>query len=259
MNEALTNRAGLKVLWFEELAAHGVDVVVTTRHGGVSVPPYDSLNLGDHVGDDPDAVRENRRRLAVAMGVEPDGLAIARQVHGTTSVRVRRGSDPGAADVLVTTDPEVALCILVADCVPIVVVDPVAGVLAVAHAGWRGTAARVAHAAMDAAQRCGAEPSRCRAALGPCISARTYQVGDDVADALIAAGGAHAVVPDGTGRYLADLQEVNIAHLVETGVALGHIAISSHATDGGAQFFSDRTQRPCGRFALAARLTVTSS
>jgi hypothetical protein len=170
VNESLTNRGGLELLELGIPDDLGADIVVTTRHGGVSAAPYDTFNLGDHVGDSPIAVHENRRRLAQAMGVVTGGLAIARQVHGTTAVDVHLGVDPGTADVLATSDPHVALCILVADCVPILVVDPTASVLVVAHAGWRGTAARVAVSAIDAARRLGAEPGRCRAVLGPCIS-----------------------------------------------------------------------------------------
>jgi hypothetical protein len=259
MIEALTHRGGLELLGLATAEDLGADIVVTTRRGGVSAAPYDTLNLGDHVGDDPNAVDENRRRLAEAMGVGPDGLAIARQEHGTNAVDVALGVHPGAADVLATTDPRVALCVLVADCVPIVVVDPSAQVLVVAHAGWRGTAARVAASAVDAARRLGAEPDRCRAVLGPCISSRSYQVGNDVADAIADAGCAHVVVPDAVGRFLVDLHAANVTHLVEAGLSRANIDTSSHVTDGGSLFFSDRTQRPCGRFALSARLAGSSS
>jgi YfiH family protein len=259
MNEALTHRHGLELLWLEGLVPLGVDAVVTTRGGGVSAPPYDTFNLGAHVGDDPDAVAENRSRLARAMGVPASGLVIANQVHGTSSVEITLGTDPGTADVLVTSDPLVALCVLVADCVPIVVVDPTAKVLAVAHAGWRGTAQRVAAAAVNAARRLGADPRNSYALLGPSISARGYQVGAEVALALTDAGCGDAIVPDGTGRFLADLHAANVAHLVDTGLAREHVMTTSHFTDGGARFFSDRAHRPCGRFALAARLTGRSS
>ena len=255
----MERRGTLEVVRLAQLAALGADAIVTTRRGGVSVAPFDTLNLGDHVGDDPCAVTENRRRLAAAMGVDPDGLAIARQVHGTTSAVARRGSAIGVADVLVTDDPSVAICVLVADCVPVVLLDPVARVLCVAHAGWRGTASSVIAAALEAMTGLGASAARCRAAMGPCVSAATYQVGDDVARALEAVGCAGAVTPDGSGRYLADLAGATRTQLLGAGVAATMIDLPTSWTDGGARWFSDRSQRPCGRFALAARLQAPRS
>jgi hypothetical protein len=207
------------------------------------------------VGDDADAVAENRRRLATEMGVEPRCLAIARQVHGTDVAVLRAGELAGDADVLVTTDDRVALCVLVADCLPIALVDPDAGVVVLAHAGWRGTAARVARVAVDAATGLGAVPERCHALLGPCISKDRYQVGEEVAVAFDAAGCSAALHPDGTGRYLADLRDANVLQLTAAGLNAECIASMAQSTDGGSVFFSDRAERPCGRFAMAARLS----
>lgn len=232
----------------------GADVAVTTREGGVSVAPYDQLNLADHVGDDPRAVAENRRRLAATLGVRPDALAIARQVHGAAVAHAAPGAVLGDADALVTTEPSVVLCTLVADCVPIALVDAAAQVLATVHAGWRGVRDGVVTEALSAMLDAGAAPDRVRALLGPCISARAYQVGDDVADALDAAGLGHVVVPDGTGRFLADLAEGVTTQLERGGVPRRHVVAPFAVTDGGATYFSDRARRPCGRFALVARL-----
>ena len=259
MTEVVERRGTLRVVRLAQLDELGADAIVTTRDGGVSAAPYDTLNLADHVGDDPASVTENRRRLARAMGVDPEGLTIARQVHGTGVAVAHRGASIGEADVIVTADAAVAICVLVADCVPIVILDPVARVLCVAHAGWRGTASRVAVAALDAMRVLGARPERCRAAMGPCISAGAYQVGDDVAEALGEAGCAGAVVPDGTGRHLADLAGATRDHLLAAGVSAEGVDLPTSSTDGGARFFSDRAQRPCGRFALAARLAQPAS
>jgi polyphenol oxidase len=252
-------RGNLDVLPLAQLSCLGADVVVTTRAGGVSAAPYDTLNLGDRVGDDPDAVGENRCRLAEAMGVEPADLVIARQVHGTGVAVVAHGDVVGDADVLVTTDPSIAICVLVADCVPVALLDPVARVLAVAHAGWRGVASNVVGAALDAMAREGADPARCRAALGPCISQKSYQVGGEVVAALREAGCDSAVAPDRTGRHLADLAGAVRSQLVAGGVPAGNVDLPTSWTDRGATFFSDRAQRPCGRFALAARLRDAAS
>jgi polyphenol oxidase len=255
-------RGALEVDRLVGLDKLGADVVVTTRRGGVSAAPYDTLNLGDHVGDDDAAVAENRRRLASAMGVGTERLVIVRQVHGADVVRVD-GDDspdaPPAADAIVTTDPSVAICVLVADCVPVVLLDPIAHVLAVVHAGWRGTAARAVGHAVEAMRAAGAVPDRCHAAMGPCISAHGYQVGDEVATALREAGCATAIGPDGTGRYLADLAMATRTLLVGAGLAEDRIAGPMAATDGGVRYFSDRAARPCGRFALVARLQGSGS
>lgn len=255
-------RGGLEVERLVGLAVHGADVVVTTRHGGVSAAPYDTLNLGDHVGDDAACVAENRRRLAAAMRVPPERLVMVRQVHGADVVWVAGdgASDTRLeADVLLTTDPSVAICVLVADCVPVVLLDPVAGVLGVVHAGWRGTAARAVVHAVASMRAAGAVPGRCHAAMGPCISALGYQVGDEVAAALRDAGCGAAIAPDGTGRHLADLAAATRTLLVGAGLADDRISSPPAATDGGVRYFSDRAARPCGRFALVARLVRAGS
>jgi polyphenol oxidase len=149
--------------------------------------------------------------------------------------------------------------VLVADCVPLVAIEPDARVLAVVHAGWRGVAAGVVPAAIDAMVSLGAAPSRVSVAMGPCISAATYQVGEEVAIALCDAGLADAVVPDGTGLHLADLSGACRSQLVACGVAAASVTMPFAWTDGGATFYSDRAARPCGRFALAARLREAAS
>ena len=162
-------------------------------------------------------------------------------------------------DVLVTTAPGVTLVIMVADCVPLALVDPVAAVLAAVHAGWRGTAAGVAVSALGVMEGLGARPERVRAFLGPAVAPDRYQVSDDVYGALGAAthpdplddGVARA---DGPGHWLVDLVAANRQQLCRAGVRDDHI-VSSELTTSDAAFFSDRAQRPCGRFALLARLT----
>jgi YfiH family protein len=243
----------------------GVDVVVTTRHGGVSEGPYQSLNLGLHVGDQAEAVVENRRRAAAAVGAGLDDLVVGQQVHGCT-VAVVTSADRGrgartaddalpATDVLVTTEPGVVLVTLVADCVPLVLVDRAAGVLATVHAGWRGTAADAVGAAVAAMAERGAEPGRVVAALGPAVARSRYPVGREVAEALSAAlgpTGAGSVVPDGPDRWRADLPTANRHLLERSGLASRSILGPGCSTGGGGPFFSDRARRPCGRFGLLA-------
>jgi purine-nucleoside/S-methyl-5'-thioadenosine phosphorylase / adenosine deaminase len=185
---------GLHLLTWPALDASAVDAVVTARAGGVSSGPYESLNLSLSVGDDPGRVLENRRRLAAAFGADPGDFVFARQVHGA-GVRVVGSADRGSgafslddavdgADALVTSSPGVMLAILTADCVPVVLHDPQAGVLACVHAGWRGTAAGVAAAAVAAMADLGARPGGIVAGIGPAVPPDRYQVGPDVHQAV---------------------------------------------------------------------------
>ena len=144
----------------------------TTRLGGLSRPPYDALNLGEGVGDDPAAVAESWRRLALAAGVS---FARVRQVHGARVVVAERAGGPGdEADAVATRTPGVAAYVSVADCVPVLVADPRGNAVAAAHAGWRGTIARVAARAVEALVGMGARREDLVAAVGPSIGPCCY-------------------------------------------------------------------------------------
>jgi YfiH family protein len=167
------------VIAFDE-SAPGCRFVVTDRHGGVSTAPFDGLNLGGHVGDDADAVRRNRGLVAEALDVEPDHLIFMSQVHGD-EVRHVDGpwtGQPPSCDALVTTRPDLALAVLVADCVPVLLAAPEEGVLGVAHAGRAGMAAGVAVRLVDAMRDLGARTILGR--LGPSVCARCYPVGEQL-------------------------------------------------------------------------------
>ena len=239
----------------------------------MSSGPYATLNLSLSVGDDPGCVLANRRRLAAGFGASPEDFVFARQVHGA-GVRVVGAADRGSgafclddaiagADALVTGTPGVVLAILTADCVPIVLHDPVAGVLGCVHAGWRGTVAGVSAAALAAMQALGSRPSDVIAGIGPAVAAARYQVGPEVRQAVTQAFGPAAasfIRPDTPpDRWLLDLWAANRHALVEAGVPAPQIHTTTLPTgpispaDPG-HFFSDRTARPCGRLALVARL-----
>ena len=256
------------LLWWDTAGEAGASVAVTTRQGGVSAPPYDTLNLGLHVGDRAGDVAINRARAAAAFGVALDTMVFARQVHGTTAAWVGpedrgRGTtseDDAVADtdILVTSSPGVTLAILVADCVPIALVDPAAHVLAAVHAGWRGTAGAAVSDALRAMEDRGGRPERVLAYLGPAVDPRRYQVTDPVHHALAAA--VHPVPlapdvarPDGPGHWLVDLVAANRQQLLDGGVTPEHVTRSG-LTSADATLFSDRAARPCGRFGLLARL-----
>ena len=248
----------------------GAALAVTTRHGGVSARPYDSLNLSYRVGDRPEHVAANRARIAEAFGVTLGSLVFADQVHGTNVTEVGaqdagRGvgelDDPlPTTDALVTATSAVTLVILVADCLPLALLDPEARVLGAVHAGWRGAAAGIVPATLRAMTALGAQPARVRAYFGPAVAPARYQVGPEVVDAL-----ARAVAPapldprvaqpdDGApGRAHVDLPAAVRQQLRVGGVRAAHV-VDSGTTTADLSFFSDRAARPCGRFALLARL-----
>jgi polyphenol oxidase len=272
---AVVRAAGpLRLLTWPAVEASGADAAVTARSGGVSSGPYATLNLSLSVGDEPARVLENRRRLAAALGASTGDFVFARQVHGT-GVRIVGAADRGSGtvtlddaledtDALVTASPGVVLAILTADCVPIVLHDPVARVLACVHAGWRGTVARVCDAAVAAMTSLGSRPHDVIAGLGPAAAPARYQVGADVRQAVTQAFGPDAAGfirpdPGTTGRWLLDLWAANRHVLRESGLPASKIHVTdipSGPADTGdpGEFFSDRAARPCGRLALAASL-----
>lgn len=258
----------MEVLRWPALQSAGVDALVTTRDGGVSVGPYRSLNLGLHVGDDPEAVIENRRRAAAAIGAGLSDLVFGAQVHGSHAAVVgaadagRGANGTGDAvldtDALVTNDGAPVLVTLVADCSPIVLVDPGAGVLATVHAGWRGAVANAVGAALDTMASLGGHPSRTVAAIGPTVAPDAYEVGPEVADAVtgLLEGRAGKVLSARGGRWHFDVAGANHLLLLAAGVPPSHVHRSPLAT-GDPRFFSDRAARPCGRFGLLARLRTS--
>ena len=152
----------------------------TDRWGGVSAAPYEELNLGGAVGDDPDAVGTNRDLAAKSLGVEPDRVVWMNQVHGADVAVVDRpwgySAPVPSVDAIVTTRRGLALAVLTADCVPVLLADPVAGVAAAAHAGRPGMIAGVVPAALRAMTERGADPSRIVARTGPTVCGRCYEV-----------------------------------------------------------------------------------
>jgi YfiH family protein len=152
--------------------------VVTTRAGGASRAPFEQFNLSVGVGDDPAAVAANRRRLAAGVGLPARSVVWMRQVHGTTTATVSTPPERDLAEVdaMVTDRPQLALAVLAADCVPVLLADPEAGVLGAVHAGRVGAADGVLPAALAAMGRLGARPERTEALLGPSVCGACYEV-----------------------------------------------------------------------------------
>jgi YfiH family protein len=183
-------------------AAGHVHVAVTTRQGGVSAAEFSSLNLGDHVGDDPAAVAQNRIRLRHALALPAEPLWL-RQVHGT-AVTVAGREHPAESDAAVAFERGCILAILSADCLPVLLTDRDGTVVAAAHAGWRGLAAGVIEAVVRQMHR---DPAELMAWLGPAIGPRAFEVGEEVRQALLDADplATDAFAPNARGRWQADL------------------------------------------------------
>lgn len=183
--------------------ASGAHFAFTDRWGGVSAVPYAELNLGGAVGDDPDAVLRNRELAAKSLGIDQGRVVWMNQVHGR-DVAVVDGPWPAdqeipAVDAVVTAERGLALAVLTADCTPVLLADPVAGVAAAAHAGRPGMIAGVVPAAVEAMVALGAEPGRIVARTGPAVCGRCYEVPADMrADVAAVEPAAHAVTSWGT-------------------------------------------------------------
>lgn len=215
-----------------------------TRQGGVSQGLYASLNTGVGSSDDPAAVAENRRRIAAHMGGAPDDLAACYQIHSALA-RVADGPWNGErpeGDATVTATPGVICAVLTADCAPVLLADPDAGVVAAAHAGWKGALGGIIHSTVAAMQALGADPRRTVAVVGPCIAQASYEVGADFqerfehhdpgSDRFFIAG-------DSADKRRFDLPGFVLWRLEQAGI--GQAAWTGHDTAADAeQFFSNR-------------------
>jgi YfiH family protein len=223
-----------------------VRAIVTTRAGGVSPPPYDSLNLGIAVGDDPESVRENRARLRARLPAEPRWL---RQVHGNRVVDAATVTTLVEADGSFTTQPGVVCVVQMADCMPVLLADHAGTRVAAAHAGWRGLSGDILGNAVRALDT---DPAALIAWMGPAIGPTAFEVGDDVRDAYVghAEEAAAAFVPHGPGKWLADLFVLARQRLAS--LAVGSIHGGGLCTVGDSRrFFSHRRDRVSGRMAAA--------
>lgn len=225
-------------------APPGVRALVTTRAGGVSAGPYASFNLATHVGDDPAAVTENRRRLRAHLPGEPLWLA---QVHGSGVVRAEDAVDCAEADAAFTRRAGRVCAVLTADCLPVLLCNDVGTVVCAAHAGWRGLAGGVLEAALRAM---GEPPERLLAWLGPAIGPRAFEVGAEVREAFLAHApeATAAFAPRSNGKWLADLYRLAEQRLNAAGVA--RVLGGGHCTFSEAErFYSFRREKTTGRMA----------
>ncbi|WP_225627007.1 peptidoglycan editing factor PgeF [Streptomyces werraensis] len=221
----------------------------TDRWGGVSAAPYEELNLGGAVGDDPGNVRTNRELAAKALGVDPDRVVWMNQVHGADAVVVDEpwGDCPvPEVDAVVTARRGLVLAVLTADCVPVLLADPVAGVAAAAHAGRPGLVAGIVPAAVRAMTGLGADPARIVARTGPAVCGRCYEVPEDMR-ADVAAVEPAAGAETSWGTPAVDVVAGVHAQLERLGVSgAGRSPVCTRESD---DHFSYRRDRTTGRLA----------
>lgn len=240
---------------FDSLDEAGVAHAVFTRQGGVSPEPWQALNLGGTVGDNPANVAENRDRAFRALGRPVESLYDVWQVHSADVVctQAPRPLDTPhlKADAILTDQPEVTLLMRFADCVPVLLYDPIRRVAGIAHAGWLGTVRRTALAAVRAMHdQYGSQPEDLLAGIGPSIGAHHYEVGPEVAEQVRAAFGqdANALLPARNGAVQFDLWAANHLVLEEAGVRQVEVAGLCTACDLSS-WYSHRAERGrTGRF-----------
>ncbi len=237
------------------------------RRGGVSRGPFASLNVGLRGGDDPAAVRENRRRIADTLGIPLEALVTARQVHGTTALLVAAPFDPDRlpeADALVVERPGLAIGVTTADCAPVLLMDPIGLRAAAIHAGWRGLLHGVIERTVELMAARGTRPSELRAAIGPCIGPTSYEVGPELEDAFRRrdpAFAAHFRPVGASDRRLFDLPGAVRRVLLNCGLEAGRVQLLGRDTcREEADWFSCRRSRLRGegRFGLQLSALVLS-
>ncbi|WP_297590624.1 peptidoglycan editing factor PgeF [uncultured Corynebacterium sp.] len=238
----------------ENLALRPVRMVFTSRAGGASASPYDSFNLAEHVGDDPAAVRANRERLAEILGLPADSFVWMEQLH-TNTVTVVDGPQVEpvpATDALVTTQVGLALCVLVADCTPVLLSDHAAGVIGAVHAGRMGARNGIVKRAVEKMVELGATPANIQALLGPAAAGESYEVPAEMAaDVEAHLPGSATTTAKGTPGL--DIRAGIVRQLMSVGVT--HIDADPRDTITDEAFFSHRREGTTGRQAGVIWLT----
>ncbi|GAC1406977.1 MAG: peptidoglycan editing factor PgeF [Mycobacterium sp.] len=222
--------------------------VTTTRAGGVSAPPFDTFNLGDHVGDDPEAVAANRARLGAALGLGEEGVVWMNQVHGDHVVIVDgpAGRVVDKTDALVTVAPRLALAVVTADCVPVLLGDARAGVVAAVHAGRVGAQKGVVVRAVEAMLGLGSRVEDISVLLGPAVSGANYEVPEEMAaDVEASLPGSRTTSSRGTPAL--DLR-AGIARQL-TALDIAAVDVDPRCTVDDRDLFSHRRDAPTGRLA----------
>lgn len=265
----MITRYSLGVTLYQPECLSKYDNVVASaagRHGGTSPPPFSSLNVSFRVGDDPDNVLRNRARICAALDVRLDSAVAAQQIHGVNVVVVGE-SDRGRgalswddaipdADALITACEDLFLLMTFADCVPIVLYDPVRVALGLVHAGWKGTVGGIVGKAVDSMVRVfGSDPRQIVAAIGPAVGPCCYEVGPDVIE-VIRSSGLESSALTMRDRVHFDLWAANRTQLLRAGLQESNVEVSAICPACRTHlFFSHRGERGrTGRFAVVAGL-----
>lgn len=240
---------------YDDILIHAV----SSRHGGFSTGEFSSLNLGLHVNDNPDTVWKNRAAFCELLGVDAEKMITCQQVHGDNIVRVA-AEDAGRGkkvysdaipdtDALITNEKQLPIMLFFADCTPILIADPVAGAIGVAHGGWKGTVAGIAMKTVEAmVKEFGSNPADMVAGIGPAVGPCCYEVSEDVADKFSAA------FPDMTekillstgnaGKYKLNLWKCNELQLLKAGLKQENVEVAGLCTSCNSQrFFSYRADK----------------
>ncbi len=261
---------GLRTFYFHNLSEHrDIKHFVSTRTGGSSAPPFDSLNLGFKTLDDPANVLRNRKKLSSALSIPLEDFTVTKQVHEARVQVITRDlkgrgafdyeSGMDATDAMVTNEPGICLMVLLADCAPILLYDPVKRVIAAVHSGWKGTVKQISRETLRAmASEFGTSPADVITGIGPSIGQCCYQVGPEVVSAVgETLGGTDGVVSriSSDGRGYLDLWETNRRILTNAGVQGESIEVAGMCTRCHSDvFFSHRQQPGTGRFGVGIML-----
>ena len=214
----------------------------STRHGGVSLAPFNSLNLSVHTKDTPENTAENRRRFWQALGIDERQVATTYQVHGSEILTVTQPGGYEGYDALVTRRPGITLAVTVADCTPVLIYDPGQRAIAAIHAGWRGTVGEIARkAVLKMQEEFGTNPADCLAYIGTCIDADSFEVGDEVAAHF---ADPHKYFNEKAGKFYVDLKKANRDQLTGAGLADSNILLSAYSTVlNNDDYFSHRLEK----------------
>jgi len=255
-------KAGLAFYKFNLLSKEtGIVHAITTRKGGVSAPPFDSLNLGWNVGDAKECVGRNYNVLGRALGLRLDSFVMCKQVHGDRVMEVKkkyeaRGHLPPCgdeADAMITNVPGLILMVRIADCIPVLFCDPVQRVVGIAHAGWKGTLKKIAVKTIEVLiGQYNSDPATILVGIGPGIGPCCYEVGGPVRtlyEESFSFG--RRLLEERKGKYYLNLWEANRSQLLETGIREEHIEIAGLCSSCNPRnFFSYRREKErTGRFA----------
>jgi YfiH family protein len=214
----------------------------STRHGGVSMPPYNSLNLGWSTADNPRHVEENRKRFFAALGADTECIASAHQVHGNSILHVLHPGRYEGYDALITQKKGLLVCVSVADCTPVLIYDAENEVVAAVHAGWRGTVSGIVSDTLQQMKKLfGTKGHCCYSFIGTCIDSGNYEVDADVADRFDTAFKKN--IPQ-KHKFLLDLKAANQQQLLNEGLLKEHIEISPYSTvTHNTDYFSHRAEQ----------------